>query len=104
MNPQAAQAWNFALAKMAKAATYIETGQDGPAKTELAKAVYVGAGAMLYLYGEGPQEQAAHEAAQRFIGEMAAAEGSAAEAYAAARNILGLIAEMAPPEDPLPAP
>lgn len=104
MNPQAAQVWNFALAKLAKARTYIEAGQDEQAKTEIAKAVYVGAGALLYLYGEGPQEQAAHQAAQRFIGDMADANCSAAQAHAAACKILGMIAEMAPPEDPLPAP
>lgn len=104
MNPQAAQVWNFALAKMAKALKYIEAEHDEQAKTEIAKAVYVGAGALLYLFGEGPQEQAAYQAAQRFISDMAGDECSAPEAYAAARKILGLIAEMAPPEDPLPAP
>lgn len=104
MNPQAAHVWNFALAKLAKARTYLEAEQDEQAKTEIAKAVYVGAGALLYLYGEGPQEQAAHQAAQQFIGEMAEAECSAAQAHTAACKILGMIAEMAPPEDPLPAP
>lgn len=104
MNPQAAQAWNFALAKMAKALKCIEADHDEQAKTEIAKAVYVGAGTLLYLFGEGPQEQAAHQAAQRFISDMAGEECSGPEAYAAARKILSLIAEMAPPEDPLPAP
>lgn len=104
MNPQAAQTWNFALAKMAKALKYIEADQDEQAKTEIAKAVYVGAGALLYLFGEGPQEQAAHQAAQRFISDMAGEDCSGPEAYAVARKILGMIAEMTPPEDPLPAP
>jgi hypothetical protein len=104
MNPQAAQTWNFALAKMAKAQKLVEAESDEQAKTEIAKAVYVGAGALLYLFGEGPQEQAAHQAAQRFISEMAGEDCSGAEAYAAARKILSLIAEMAPPEDPLPSP
>jgi hypothetical protein len=104
MNPQAAQTWNFALAKMAKAQKLIADENDEQAKTEIAKAVYVGAGALLYLFGEGPQEQAAHQAAQRFISDMAGEECSGSEAYMAARKILGLIAEMAPPEDPLPAP
>lgn len=104
MNPQAAQTWNFALAKMAKAQTLIADEQDEQAKTEIAKAVYVGAGALLYLFGEGPQEQAAHQVAQRFISDMAGEDCSGAEAYMVARKILGLIAEMAPPEDPLPAP
>jgi hypothetical protein len=35
---------------------------------------------------------------------MAAEDCSAAEAYMAARKVLGFIAEMAPPEDPLPSP
>lgn len=104
MNPQAAQVWNFALAKMANAGKLIEAEQGGQAKTEIAKAVYVGAGTLLYLYGEGPEEQAAHQAAQGFISSMAGEECSASDAYATARKILGLIAEMAPPEDPLPAP
>jgi hypothetical protein len=104
MNPQAAQAWNFALAKMAEATKCIEAERDEQAKTEIAKAVYVGAGALLYLFGEGPQERAAHQAAQGFISDMAGQECSASQAYAAARKILSLVAEMSPPEDPLPAP
>jgi hypothetical protein len=104
MNPQAAQVWNFALAKMAEAGRYIEAEQGEQAKTEIAKAVYVGAGALLYLYGQSPQERAAHEAAQGFISDMADPECSAAQAYAAARKILGMIAGLSPPEDPLPAP
>jgi hypothetical protein len=35
---------------------------------------------------------------------MASQECSAAQAYAAARKILGMIAGLSPPEDPLPAP
>lgn len=104
MNPQAAQVWNFALAKMAEAGKHIETEHDEQAKTEIAKAVYVGAGALLYLHGESPQERAAHEAAQGFISDMADPECSAAQAYAAARKMLGMIAGLSPPEDPLPAP
>ena len=104
MNPKAAETWNFALAKMESARHYIEKDEDELAKTQIAKAVYVGAGALLYLLGEGPQEQAAHQAAQTFISDMAGEECSAADAYLAARKILGFIAEMSPQEDPLPAP
>jgi hypothetical protein len=104
MNPQAAQVWNFALAKMAEAMKFIEAERDEQAKTEIAKAVYVGAGALLYLFGEGPQERAAHQAAQNFLSHLAGQECAASQAYAAARKILCLIAEMSPPEDPLPAP
>jgi len=104
MNPKAAGTWNFALAKMDSARQYIERDEDEQAKTEIAKAVYVGAGALLYLLGEGEQEQAAHRAAQTFISDIAAEECSAAEAYLAARKILAFIADMSPPEDPLPAP
>ena len=104
MNPKAAQVWNFALAKMEGARQYIEKEQDELAKTEIAKAVYVGSGALLYLLGEGEAEQAAHQAAQRFVSEMAAEDCSAAEAYMTARKVLGFIAEMSPEEDRLPAP
>jgi len=104
MNPEAAEVWNFALAKMEKARRYIEKEDDELAKTEVAKAVYVGAGALLYLLGEGQAEQAAHQAAQRFVSDMAAEDCSASEAYMAARKILGFIAEMSPAEDQLPAP
>lgn len=104
MNPKAAQAWNFALAKLESARQYLEKDEDGPAKTELAKAVYLGAGALYYLLGQGAEEQAAHQAAQGFISDMATGESSAAEAYMTARKILGYIAELSPPEDRLPAP
>ncbi len=104
MNPKAAEAWNFALAKMESARQYIEQGQDEPAKTEIAKAVYIGAGALYYLLGQGAAEQAAHQAAQSFIGDMANGESSAAEAYLAARKILSYIADLSPAEDRLPAP
>lgn len=105
MNPKAAEAWNFALAKMESARKYIEKEEDEPAKTEIAKAVYVGAGALYYLLGQGQEEQTAHQAAQGFITEMAAEEEvSAAEAYMSARKVLGYIAELSPPEDRLPAP
>ena len=104
MNPKAAETWNFALAKMESARQFMEKDEDDLAKTQIAKAVYVGAGALLYLLGEGEQEQAAHQAAQTFVGDMAAEECSAAEAYMAARKILAFIAEMSPEADPLPAP
>ena len=105
MNPKAAETWNFALAKMESARQYMEKDEDEMAKTQIAKAVCVGAGSLLYLLGEGQQEQAAHQAAQTFISDMAADEEcSAAEAYLAARKILAFIADMSPPEDPLPAP
>lgn len=104
MNPKAAEAWNFALAKMESARRYIEQDQDELAKTEIAKAVYVGAGALYYLLGQGPAEQAAHQAAQSLIGDMTNGESSAAEAYLAARKILGYIADLSPAEDKLPPP
>jgi hypothetical protein len=108
MNPKAAEAWNFALTKMESARRLIEQGQDGPAKTEIAKAVYMGAGALYYLLGPGPEEQAAYQAAQSFITEMAdmeeGAEGSAAEAYLAARKILAYIADISSAEDKFPPP
>jgi hypothetical protein len=104
MNPKAAEAWNFALAKMESARRYIEQDHDELAKTEIAKAVYVGAGALYYLLGQGPEEQAAHQTAQSFIGDMANGETSAAEAYLAARKILSYIADVSPAEDKLPPP
>ena len=104
MNPKAAEAWNFALAKMASAQRYIEQGQEELAKTEIAKAVYVGAGALYYLFGPGQEEQTAYQAAQSFITDMAAEDCDAAEAFAAARKILSYIAAMSPSEDKLPAP
>lgn len=105
MNPKAAEVWNFALAKMESARHLIEQGSDEQAKTEIAKAVYVGAGALYYLLGPGPEEQAAYQAAQSFIAEMAEMEdSSAAEAYLAARKILGYIADISPAEDRLPPP
>jgi len=104
MNPKAAEAWNFALAKLESARQYIEEEEDGLAKTEIAKAVYMGAGALYYLLGQGPQEQAAHQAAQGLISNLAAGEASAAEAYMIARRILGYFADLSPDEDPLPPP
>jgi hypothetical protein len=104
MNPQAAEAWNFALAKMESARQYIEKGEDGPAKTEIAKAVYMAAGALYYLLGEGPQEQTAYQAAQSFLNDMTGSDASAAEIYGAARKILVSIARLSPPEDRLPEP
>ncbi|NIO45831.1 MAG: hypothetical protein GTN77_03315 [Planctomycetales bacterium] len=104
MNPKAAEAWNFALAKLESARQYLEKDEGELAKTEIAKAVYVGAGALYYLLGQGSEEQAAHQAAQSFISDMAAGDASAAEAYLGARKILGYIADLSPPEDRLPAP
>jgi hypothetical protein len=104
MNPKAAEAWDFALAKMESARQYIEKGEDGPAKTEIAKAVYLGAGALYYLLGEGLEEQTAYQAAQSFISDMATSEASAAETYLAARKILTYIASLSPLEDRLPEP
>jgi len=104
MNPKAAEAWDFALTKLQAAQQYIERGEEGPAKTEIAKAVYVGAGALYYLLGPGPEEQAAHQAAQSFIGDLAAGDSSAAEAYLAARRMLGYLADLSPEEDKLPPP
>ena len=104
MNPKAAEAWNFALAKLESAEQYVERDEGELAKTELAKAVYMGAGALYYLLGQGPEEQAAHQAAQGFISEMAAEDGSATDALIAARKILSYIANISPPEDRLPSP
>jgi hypothetical protein len=104
MNPQAALAWNFALAKLESARRLVENDEGEPAKTELAKAVFIGAGALYYLLGPGPEEQAAHQAAQGFISEMASEEISALDALLAARRILGYIADISPPEDRLPPP
>lgn len=104
MNPKAAEAWNFALSKLESARQYIEKDEDGLAKTEIAKAVYIGAGALYYLLGQGPEEQAAHQATQGFISELAAGEASAAEAYMVARKILGYIADLSPADDRLPPP
>jgi hypothetical protein len=104
MNPKAAQAWNYALAKLESARELIEKDQGAQAKTQMAKAVYVGAGALLYLYGPGQEEQATHQAAQEFIADMAAEDCSAADALITARKILGYIADLSPAEDRLPAP
>ena len=104
MNPKAAETWNFALAKMESAKGLIERDQGELAKTEIAKAVYVGAGALYYLLGRGEQEQVAYQAAQSLITGMAAGEVSAAQAYMSARKILGYIADLSPAEDRLPAP
>jgi len=104
MNPKAAEAWSFAMAKLESARQYIEQEEDELAKTEIAKAIYMGAGALYYLLGRGPEEQAAHEAAQGFISEMASSDASAAEVHMAARQILSYIADLAPEEDPLPRP
>ncbi len=102
MNPKAAEAWNFALAKMEAARQYLEKGEDGPAKTEIAKAVYMGAGALYYLLGPGPQEQAAYQAAQSFINEMTTGDHAVSEIFTAARNILNYMASLSPSEDRLP--
>lgn len=104
MNPKAAEAWNFAMARLASARQHIENDEDDFAMTEIAKAVYMGAGALFYLLGQGPQEQAAHQAAQGLINDMTSGEASAAEAYMVARKILGYIADLSPEEDWLPSP
>jgi hypothetical protein len=104
MNPRAAEAWNFALAKLESARHLMESDQDEQAKTEIAKAVYVGAGALYYLYGPGQEEQVAYQAAQSFITDMAMEDCDAAEAFTAAKKILTYIASISPSEDPLPAP
>jgi len=104
MNPKAAEAWNFALAKMESARRYLEKDESGPAKTEIAKAVYMAAGALYYLLGEGPEEQTAYHAAQSFINDMADSDASAAEIYLTARKILTYIASLSPAEDRLPEP
>ena len=104
MNPKAAEAWNFALAKMESARQLIKQEQSEQAKTEIAKAVYVGAGALYYLLGPGQEEQVAYQAAQSFIADMAGEDSSSAEALAAANKILTYIAAISPSEDRLPAP
>jgi hypothetical protein len=104
MNPKAAEAWNFALARLESARQYIENDETDFAMTEIAKAVYMGAGALFYLLGQGPEEQAAHQAAQGLINDMAAGETSADEAYTLARKILGYIADLSPAEDRFPPP
>src|SRR4030042_1148855 len=101
MNPKAAEAWNFALAKLESARQYIEKDEGELAKTEIAKAVYMGAGALYYLLGQGVEEQTAHQAAQSFISDMATTESSAAEIYGAARKTLTYIATLSPAEDRL---
>ena len=102
MNPKAAEAWNFALAKMASAQEYMEQDQDEIAKTEIAKAVYVGAGALYYLLGQGQAEQAAYDAAQRLIADLTESDCSGSDAHAAACDVLNGIAELSPDEDKLP--
>ena len=104
MNPKAAEAWNFALAKMESARQLMENGQDEQAKTEIAKAVYVGAGTLYYLFGPGQEEQVAYQAAQSFITDMAGEDSDAAEAFTAAMKILTYIASLSPSEDRLPVP
>jgi hypothetical protein len=104
MNPKAAEAWNFALARLEAARQQIEKDEGDFAMTEIAKAVYVGAGALYYLLGSGQEEQAAHQAAQGLITEMTDGEMEAAEAYEMARKILGYIADLSPAEDRLPPP
>ncbi|NLH44039.1 MAG: hypothetical protein GX448_19555 [Planctomycetes bacterium] len=104
MNPKAAEAWNFALARLEAARQHIQNDEGDFAMTEIAKAVYMGAGAIFYLLGTGREEQAAHQAAQGLIREMADGDVDAAEAYQLAHKILGHIAHLSPEEDRLPAP
>ena len=77
MNPKAAEAWNFALAKLESARQLIESGQE---------------------------EQTAYQAAQNFITDMATEDHDAAEAFTAAKKILTYVAAISPSEDRLPAP
>lgn len=104
MNPKAAEAWNFALARLEAARQHIEKDEGDFAMTEIAKAVYMGAGAIYYLLGVGQEEKAAHQAAQGLITEMTDGEMEPAEAYEMARKILGYIADLSPAEDRLPPP
>jgi hypothetical protein len=104
MNPQAAEAWNFAMSRLEAARQHIEKDEGEFAMTEIAKAVYMGAGAIFYLLGQGQEEQAAHRAAQGLITEMADGEVDAAEAYQLACKILGYISGLSPEEDRLPPP
>jgi hypothetical protein len=104
MNPKAAEAWSFALTRLESARQYIENDETDFAMTEIAKAVYMAAGALYYLLGQGPEEQAAHQAAQGLISEMAAGETPAADAYMLAHKILGYIADLSPAEDRFPPP
>jgi len=104
MNPKAAEAWNFALSRLATARQHIQKDEGEFAMTEIAKAVYMGAGAMFYLLGQGQEEQAAHQAAQGLITQMADGEVDAPEAYQLAHKILGYIATLSPEEDRLPPP
>jgi hypothetical protein len=92
MNPKAAEAWNFALAKLESARQLIESDQDEQAKTEIAEAVYVGAGALYYLFGPGQEEQTAYQVAQGFITDMATEDCDATEAFTAARKIFTYVA------------
>jgi len=104
MNPKAAEAWNFAIAKLQSARQYIEREEDDLAKTQISQAVYMGAGALFYLLGQGPQEQAAHQAAQGLIHDMADGQACAHDAYHVACKILTCIAELSPEEDRFPPP
>jgi len=79
MNPKAAQSWNFALDKFKQARQYIDKEQPEVAKTEIAKAVYVGAGAIYYIYGPGEAEKTAHIANQTFIAEIASSQKDESE-------------------------
>ena len=59
---------------------------------------------LYYLLGQGPQEQAAHQAAQDLIHDMADGQACADDAYLVARKILSTIADLSPAEDRLPPP
>ncbi len=102
MDPKAAQTWNFALEKFRTACDYLHKGQEDIAKTELVKSIYVGAGAVYYIYGKSEQDTKAHDAAQAFIAEMAAKQPEGTEAAQMARELLNFFSELAGPENHLP--
>jgi hypothetical protein len=104
MNPKAAETWNFALAKLAEGKWYLDAGEEEPAKIELAKAVYMAAGAIYYLLGKGNVEQAAYKVAQGFVSDLASEDVAVVDALIAATKILATFAELSPQEDRLPAP
>lgn len=103
MDPRAAQTWNFAIDKFKRACEFAKQGNDEHAKTELVKAVYVGAGAIYYIHGKGPQDAKAYDAAQSYVAEMAAHQPEITEAIEIAKQVLNFIAQLAGPENHLPA-
>lgn len=103
MNPKAAENWNFARQKLQQAQLLIDQDMEEQAKTEIAKAVFIGAGAIYYIHGQSEQDALAHTSAQQFIQQMAEQEDlSAAEIISEAIKLLNYLASLAPEEDPLP--